>query len=136
MKKIALLAALLALAPLGAQAQSVPAYTFPGINIFSGGTASSLLTSSSPTACTSLQINASGTLGYLRVIDWAGAATGTRTITFFDEGAAPTCAAGDAVYAVVNPVVNTPIKPDIILYNGLAYTLSGALTANLYIGRN
>lgn len=100
----------------------------------SNGRASNTLTSSSPTACTSLQTTA----GALVLIHNTGPAT-TVFFTLYDEGTSPTCAAADLIEGdgtTVTYGTGQILTFPIPLVNGLAYKLSGTLTSNLVIVRN
>lgn len=93
---------------------------------------SSILTSASATACTSVTTSGAPSI----VLDNTGAQM-TVFLQLYDEGATPTCAASDLIYGDGTSIVLGPGQV-VVLYqgvkNGLAYKLSGALTSNLVIG--
>ena len=96
--------------------------------------AKTVLTSSSPTACTSL----SATAGTLVSIINTGAAT-TVFFALYDEAASPTCAAADLIYGdgtTLTLLAGQVITLGIPLANGLSYQISGALSGNLIVVRN
>lgn len=100
-----------------------------------GGLNSSRLTSTSPTACTSLATTAGGRLNQV----WEAASTEAVTLTLYDEGATPTCAAADVIATIASLAVATAdtgiLKFNYPLTNGLAYKLSAALTGTVIITR-
>lgn len=89
------------------------------------------LTSVSPTACTSVFTGTSNGLAFTN--------TGPNMVVFFqfyDEGAAPTCAAADVIYGdntTTNLSQGQIVKLPIPTKLGLAYKLSGALSSNFEI---
>lgn len=93
---------------------------------------SAILTSSSATACTSI----STTAKELVSITNTGAAMAVFP-QFYDEGAAPTCADADLIWGDGTTLAlgagQTIFFPT-ALTNGLAYKLSGALSANFVLG--
>ena len=108
--------------------------TNPSYVASTGGGAKTVLTSSSPTACTSL----SATAGTLVSIINTGAAT-TVFFALYDEAASPTCAAADLIYGdgtTLTLLAGQVITLGIPLANGLSYQISGALSGNLIVVRN
>lgn len=101
-------------------------------NVFAGGSLHSTLTSSSTQTCTSIEVNPQGYLH--KLIDASGAGQ-SATLTVYDEGASPTCAAADAIYTVVL-LTGQAITLDIPLAHGLAYKLSAAAVSNIVITRD
>lgn len=92
------------------------------------------LTSTSPTACTSLwTLPAHG----LQVVN--ASAIQTNTLNVYDEGASPTCAAADLVYSQILPAnaavtlgtVGISGSSPVFFTKGLAYSLSGAATGTI-----
>lgn len=104
------------------------------VNALVGGTAKSFITSTSAQTCTSLEVNATGYGRLVALFDASGSGQ-TATITLYDEGASPTCAAADAIYAA-QVLTAQVITLGIPLTAGLAYKLSGAAVSNLVITRN
>lgn len=93
---------------------------------------SSILTSASATACTSLSTSSSPAI----VLDNVGPATSIFP-EIYDEGASPTCSAADLIFGDGSTITLGPAQI-ITLYQGVrkgvAVKLSGALTTNLVIG--
>jgi hypothetical protein len=98
-----------------------------------GGYVYTRLTTASPTACTAIETNANG-----RFVNVTGAAAANAvTLSIFDEGASPTCAAADLIWSGTIPISTSPMLPfNIPTTAGLAYSLSGALTSTIIITRN
>jgi hypothetical protein len=106
-----------------------------GLIVQIGGSTKSILTSSSPTACTSLEVNTGGMLA--EIIN-TGAAQ-TVFLQVYDEGTTPTCASADAIWGDGTTLTLGPgqvVTFGIPLAHGLSYKLSGALGANVVITRN
>jgi hypothetical protein len=99
------------------------------VTVLVGGT-TTLLGSSSPTACTNLEVNASGYLS--SVTDGSGTGQ-TYAITFYDESTA-TCAQADQLYSAIIPQGQT-IPLNFPLKHGLTYKISGAAINNIVIVR-
>lgn len=94
-----------------------------------GGSARTILTSSSATTCTAIK----ATGGRLVALINTGAAMTVYPEFFDDDG---TCAAGDLIYgngSSVNLGLGQVVLLNIPTYSGISYTLSGALTANLVV---
>jgi hypothetical protein len=94
-----------------------------------GGTQAFVLTSASATACTSL---GTGAGRFLKLFN-TGPVT-TVFVTFYNEGASPTCAASDRIYgdgtSIVVPAGGTaPLTYNMPVTLGLAYKLSAALSS-------
>ncbi len=106
-----------------------------GLIVQIGGSTKSILTASSPTACTSLEVNTGGMLA--EIIN-TGAAQ-TVFLQVYDEGTTPTCASADDIWGDGTSLTLGPgqvVTFGIPLAHGLAYKLSGALGANVVITRN
>jgi hypothetical protein len=94
-----------------------------------------VLTSASATACTSIAASAKELLA---VVNTSTSAQ-TATLSFYDEGASPTCASADNIYSVVlsaSQVVNFTVLSNEIggyLAHGLAYSLSVAAANNVVV---
>jgi hypothetical protein len=84
-----------------------------------------VLTSSSATACTNIEVNTSGTL-----VEIANSSVNGLTVTVFlyDEGAGPSCANADLMYSA-QLAAGQVVLLNIPVGAGISYSLSGALTA-------
>lgn len=96
-----------------------------GLDVQVGGMA--IPTKLTATACTA--INGTGIVHKM----WA-AGTETATVSIYDEGASPTCAAADLIWT--GTLTATPIVLDYNDTNGIAYKMSGAPAVNDYMTRN
>ena len=95
-----------------------------------GGVVLNQLNSSSATACTNLVV------GPVRLEEvWEAISTESVTLTLYNEGASPTCAAADAVATLANLTgvspTSQPIKFAALHPAGLSYKLSGTLTGGI-----
>jgi hypothetical protein len=124
------LAIALAVAPLYASADVITGTVIA----LPGATAKTILSSSSATACTSLEVNATGSGRVLKVMDSSNAGQ-TVVLTLYDEGTSPTCVTADKIYAV-QLLQGQVVTIDVPLAAGLAYTLSAAAASNIVITRN
>jgi hypothetical protein len=101
------------------------------VSIDPGAFSKTILTSASATACTSLETATAGVSALISITNQS--ATGqTQTISFYDEGASPSCANADGLYTIQlgasqSVLLNFPLS------SGLAYKLTGALTAGANI---
>jgi hypothetical protein len=106
-----------------------------GLIVQIGGSTKTILTSSSPTACTSIEASTNGMLA--EIIN-TGAAQ-LVAIQMYDEGVSPTCSNADLIYGNGSTLVlgaGQIITFGIPITSGIAYKLSGALGANVVITRN
>lgn len=90
-----------------------------------------ILSSTAPTSCTSLEVNTKGVL--VEVVN-ANANAQTQQITLFDEGSSPSCNDLDKIWSGTlggSQVVtlNVPVGA------GISYDLSGAIANNLVVVR-